>query len=115
VVSHVLRHIRGHQDLHTPYVTLSLKAQLNVNADAKARSYQSIHSKQRPIIPAQLPLNWVQLHIAGKVISSKAKKQIRETFTFPPYLAYICKRFQWTDACVDTINWNAYTQGGWPV
>jgi hypothetical protein len=99
----VLKHIKGHQDLHTPYAGLSLNAQLNVDADAEAGNYQSTHPKLRPIIP-RLPSNKVQLHISGKVISSKAKKRIREAFTVPPYMNYIRKRFQWTQACTNTID-----------
>jgi hypothetical protein len=69
----------------------------------QARNYQSLYSKQRLIIP-QLPSNRVQLHITGKVISSKAKKQICEAFTVPPYMTYIHNWFQWTEACADTID-----------
>jgi hypothetical protein len=105
----VLRHVKGHQDSHTDYASLPLNAQLNVDANAEAGYYQCLHPKQRPIIP-RLPSNRVQLHLDGKVIKSKLKKRIREAFTVPSYLCYLQKRFQWTDACVDNIDWLAYTQ-----
>jgi hypothetical protein len=105
----VLRHVKGHQDSQTAYASLSLEAQLNVDADAEAGYYQDLYPAQRPIIP-RLPSNRVQLHIAGKVISSKTKKRILEAFTIPPYLQYIQKRFQWSDASTTSIDWNAYNQ-----
>jgi hypothetical protein len=71
----VLRHVKGHQDLHTAYASLRLEAQLNVDADVKASYYQCLHPEQRPIVP-RLPSYRVQLHLAGKVITSKTKKRI---------------------------------------
>jgi hypothetical protein len=105
----VLLHVKGHQDSHTAYSSLPLEAQLNVDADAEAGYYQCSHHEQRPLIP-RLPSNRVQLHITGKVISSKYKKRIREAFTVPPYLRYIQDRFQWTDESTQSIDWAAYTQ-----
>jgi hypothetical protein len=102
-------HVKGHQDDHTEYANLSLNAQLNVDADAEAGTYQQQYPAQRPIIP-RLPSNHAQLHIAGKVIPSKLKKRIREAFTVPPYLCYLQQRFRWTEECASTVDWTAYTQ-----
>jgi hypothetical protein len=102
-------HVKGHQDDGAEYETLPLNAQLNVDADEEAGIYQYTFPLQRPIVP-RLPSNRAQLHIAGKVIPSKLKKRIREAFTVPPYLAYLQERFKWSDQCVNTVNWTAYTQ-----
>lgn len=45
----VRQHVRGHQDLHTPYRKLSLLAQLNVDADHQASRYQRLYGAERPI------------------------------------------------------------------
>jgi hypothetical protein len=102
-------HVKGHQDDGAAYETLPLNAQLNVDADKEAGIYQCTFPLQRPIVP-RLPSNRAQLHIAGKVIPSKLKKRIREAFTVPPYLAYLQERFKWSDQCVNTVDWTAYTQ-----
>jgi hypothetical protein len=88
---------------------LPLNAQLNVDADEEAGIYQHTFPLQRPIIP-RLPSNRAQLHIAGKVIPSKLKKRIREAFTVPPYMLYLQDRFNWSDQCIETVDWTAYTQ-----
>jgi hypothetical protein len=71
----LFEHVKGHQDDHTLYEDLALKAQLNVDADAEAGYYQTMHPANRPIIP-RLPHNCVQLTISGNVISSKLKRLI---------------------------------------
>ena len=38
-----IQHVKGHQDDNKPYDSLSLHAQLNVDADALANDYQRIH------------------------------------------------------------------------
>ena len=40
-------HVKGHQDDKAPYDTLSLHAQLNVDADALATQYQTDHGQPR--------------------------------------------------------------------
>jgi hypothetical protein len=80
----ILEHVKGHQDDHTPYDDLNLEAQMNVDADEEAGNYQLMHHAYRPIVP-RLPNNRAQLHISGKVISSKLKRLIWEAFTVQPY------------------------------
>lgn len=43
-----LQHVRGHQEIHTPYRNLTLLAQLNVNADHQASKYQRLYGATRP-------------------------------------------------------------------
>ena len=43
-------HIKGHQDRKTPYKELPLRAQLNVDADKLASTYQEAHGQARPIV-----------------------------------------------------------------
>jgi hypothetical protein len=105
----ILEHVKGHQDDHTLYEDLALEAQLNVDADEEAGNYQTMYPAQRPIIP-RLPHNRVQLHLSGKVISSKLKRSIREAFTVRPYKDYLQKRYKWDTNCIETIDWKSYTQ-----
>jgi hypothetical protein len=107
--STILTHVKGHQDDHRQYCDLPLDAQLNVDADTEAGYYQCMYPAKRPLV-LQLPSNGVQLHISGNVICSKVKRSIREAFSVPPYLQYIEKRFHWTRAISDTVDWQTYTQ-----
>ncbi len=104
-----LQHVKGHQDSNTEYAALSLKAQLNVDADAEAGFFQCTYPAQRPQIP-WLPSNPVQLHLDGKVICARIKQQLREASTVPKYLAYVAKRNKWEPSVAATIDWHAYTK-----
>jgi hypothetical protein len=109
LIDPVFEHVKGHQDNHHPYAYLPLEAQLNIDANEEAGYYQATCPAHRPIIP-RLPNNRAQLHITKKVISSKLKESIRDAFTVPPYKAYLQHCNKWTNACIDTIDWQAYTQ-----
>jgi hypothetical protein len=85
------KHIHGHQDDHTPYDDIPLKAQLNVNADTEVGFYQTTYPAKRPLIP-RLSNNCIQQHLFNKAISSKLKQSIHNAFTVPPYLAYLQAR-----------------------
>jgi hypothetical protein len=104
-----LCHVKGHQDSHQEYTALSLEAQLNVDADSAAGSYQCMYPAQRPLVPL-LPSNSAQLQMAGKVICARLKQRIIEAATVPVYLAYVESRFQWTPLITATVDWTAYTQ-----
>jgi hypothetical protein len=45
-----LEHIKGHQDEETPYDDLTLEAQMNVDPDTEARSYQTMFPLLCPAI-----------------------------------------------------------------
>jgi hypothetical protein len=47
LTSPAVEHDKGHQDSNTAYTLLSLKAQLNVDADAAATLFQDIHRASR--------------------------------------------------------------------
>jgi hypothetical protein len=104
-----LEHVKGHQDDHIQYSNLPLDAQLNVDADEEAGFYQEIYPQYWPVIP-RLPHNRAQLHISGKVISSKIKQSVRNAYTVPPYMEYLKARNQWTSQCLHSIDWDAYNQ-----
>jgi hypothetical protein len=104
-----LCHVKGHQDSNQAYASLPLDAQLNVDADAAAGSFQCMYPAQRPVVP-RLPSNPVQLHIAGKVVCARLKQRIKEAATVPRYHEYVEKRFKWTPSITATVDWSAYTQ-----
>ena len=69
----LVQHIRGHQDLHTPYAQLTLLAQLNVDADSLANEYQRDFVALVPTCccsrlqaPTSSPLKEQCLHIIKK-------------------------------------------------
>jgi hypothetical protein len=52
----------------------------------------------------------IELHLSGKVISSKLKQSIWDAYTVPPYLSYLQSRNQWSLEVFNSINWDAYNQ-----
>jgi hypothetical protein len=89
-----LHHVKGRQDAHNAYWGLPLDAQLNVDADTKAGTYQCIDPAQRLIIP-RLPSIPVQLHITSNVICTHLKHRIHEVMTVPAYIKYVAQQFKW--------------------
>jgi hypothetical protein len=102
-------HIKGHQDKKTIYTKLSLRAQLNVDADKLATEYQEQHGQQLPIV-LMFPHTAAQLHLHYGTCTSHIPSALRTAETLPPLAAYIKTRNQWTQHQFDCVNWEALQQ-----
>ncbi|KAI2493087.1 hypothetical protein MHU86_21471 [Fragilaria crotonensis] len=80
-----LQHVRGHQDRRIAYRQLSLLAQLNVDADKLANTYQRDHGAIRPIAHLTEGAG-VHLVTAQGSITSNYIKAIRHQATYKPLL-----------------------------
>jgi hypothetical protein len=105
----VFGHVKGHQDNKTAYGNLPLEAQLNVDADHKAGSYNQMHPNDDT--PVRLiPGTCANLTINANTISSGYKQAIRTAWTAstaPPLLAKIRERNGWTTHDMSLIHWTA--------
>jgi hypothetical protein len=63
-----IEHVRGHQDNDTSYDRLSLEAQLNVDADAAANQYQTLHGQNRFKVPI-ITGNRAQLTLQDRTVT----------------------------------------------
>lgn len=102
-----LQHVRGHQDRRIAYRQLSLLAQLNVDADKLANTYQRDHGAIRPIAHLTEGAG-VHLVTAQGSITSNYKKAIRHQATYKPLLEYIQSRQRWSGTEMRNINWTAH-------
>lgn len=72
-----IKHVQGHQDGASPYADLSIFAQLNVEADAWAGSYQDLHGEARTTVHL-FPHAGVQLNLAQGTITYKIHQAVTE-------------------------------------
>jgi hypothetical protein len=100
-------HVTGHQEDKTPYRNLPLPAQLNCDADSLATT----ELRSLPNLIKRVPLfssAKVQLLISGKSVTRKIPSTIRRSYGYHRLLAY-CKRFQWTQSSVDSMDWDGFS------
>ena len=71
----VLWFVQGHQDVNCPYVTLSLPAQLNIDADHLANSCAP-HPTENPTIVPMIAGTAVSLHLPSGTITTKYRSAL---------------------------------------
>jgi hypothetical protein len=100
------KHVKGHQDKDTQYEDLPFLAQLNVDADKLAGTYQIEHGSYRPLIPLS-PTRPIALDIAGRTIHRHMKSSIRDAAHAGPLLQRMLLRNGWAPSVLgvtSTIN-----------
>jgi hypothetical protein len=80
---------------------------MNVDADEMAGQYQDLHGQDRPIV-LLTPSARVLLHLMEGTITSSFSATLRHAYCGPPLLEYIRTRNQWSEATVESINWQAH-------
>ena len=96
--------VKGHQDKKIKKEDLSLEAQLNIEADELAGSFQQTDGKFRPLVHL-LPSCSAMLSIRGISITSNYKKQLIRAYVEPAYIQYLQYRFEWPDSTIQIIAW----------
>jgi hypothetical protein len=96
--------VKGHQDSKKAYEDLPLKAQLNVDADELAGTYQETNRLFRPMAH-KLPSCIAMLSIRGISVTSNYKKQLTRAYVEPEYIAYLQYEFEWSDKIIVLIAW----------
>jgi hypothetical protein len=100
-------HVKSHQDDDGPLDSLSLETRLNVEADRLATAYLQ---QQNPRLPIALlfPTAKCQLIINKKSVTRKIPQTIRFETGSIDIRSYLTQRNLWTEATLDTINWDAH-------
>ena len=93
-----LKFIKGHRDDNTPYARLPFLARLNVNADAMAGKFKDKHGQERPMV-LLTPRTRALLHLTEGTVTRILWTTIKGN---------ICQRNNWTEAEVESINWQAH-------
>jgi hypothetical protein len=99
--------VKGHQDSHRAYHRLSLLAQLNVDADDKAREYQQQYGKAHPFV-IMSPHAGAFVTTPEGTITAKVVQELRNYATGPPLRSHIQQSNQWTNQIMESINWRAH-------
>ena len=103
----VLWFAKGYQDVACPYATLSLPAQLNVDADHLAGSY-SPSTNENPTIKTMIAGTTVSLYLSSGTIITKYRSALRKAASTDTIQQYIQNKNKWTDAEFASINWVAH-------
>jgi exonuclease III len=103
-----LEYVKSHQDRHQPYHQLSLKAQLNVDADAAAKQYQRTHANIHPLAML-LPHTGALLDLPDGTITSNFPDRMRHQAWGGPLKKYMQEKYNWSASTMDAINWKAQT------
>ena len=97
---------RGHQNDHKAIEELSFPAQMNVHVDGLAGEYNKHYECFRPIAPV-LPSTPAHLQINNVTITSRYREQMQRVILEPIYMAYLMKRFKWSDGVLQDIAWKS--------
>ena len=102
-----LEYVAGHQDKDNPYASLSLLAQLNVDADSLASAYQESFSSRSPFV---ILAPHVRAHLVFRdgTVTSKYADAVETEATGVPLMEYLRVRNGWTIPVFDTIDWHAH-------
>ena len=102
-----LQHVHGHQDRRRAYHRLGLLAQLNVEADELANTYQRDHGAVRPYA---LLTEGAGVHLVTPTgsITARYKTVLRHRATHDPLRNHIQVRNGWEKHTMDCINWSAH-------
>ncbi|KAI2499119.1 hypothetical protein MHU86_15389 [Fragilaria crotonensis] len=104
----IVHHIKeGHEDKHKIYEELTLLAQLHVDADRMASSFQRTFGRPSPetLLPTiigaalSLPQGTVTAHHTAALLFAASG---------PPLMAYIRTKNCWTGEIFESINWDAH-------
>ena len=101
--------IKGHQDERKKREELSLKAQLNCEADELAEGAQlarTMEPMQRKM--PRHPNNPIQVHAKNVTITSKVKRNLRRLAKAPKLIEHIEKKADWQEGVCHTIDWEAH-------
>ena len=99
---------KGHQDKKKPFHKLSLRAQLNVEADQLADEFllnnPTIYYPRAHVFPT----SGIQLRISTGTINRKIKKELRTARTEGALIDNICDRFDWDYSTFKSVDWEAH-------
>eukprot|EP00980_Cylindrotheca_fusiformis_P027516 scaffold20799_cov73-Cylindrotheca_fusiformis.AAC.5 len=105
-------HVRGHQDSSkVPFTSLSLLAQLNIEADGLAGSYRrNVADQPHPRVPLLSHTRCI-LHLEAEGTITRSYTTCLRTHAATPDLqAYMMKRFHWSGETLRSIDWMVFAR-----
>ncbi|KAI2505036.1 hypothetical protein MHU86_9392 [Fragilaria crotonensis] len=102
-----LQYVKGHQDDTTPYHSLDLMGQLNVDADTQAGIYNHEFGAYRGNV-LMSPQARAHLHLPDGTVTSRYSEVLLHEATTKPLLDYIQRRQGWDASTLHSIHWDAH-------
>ena len=99
-----IQHVKGHQDQQTPYDDLTLRAQLNCDADKLAEDFISTNPDLDYSTAPMLPNSRAQLHLTSGTISNKLKMELKLARTVEPLQEKLKEKFGWDHETFQSID-----------
>ena len=103
-----LEHIKGHQDDHVAYNKLSLRAQLNVDADALAEQWLADHPDWDHSRVPVLPTSGSQLNLPEGTVTHKLKQELYLARNEPIMKQHMMKKYQWDESTYHDVDWTSH-------
>ena len=104
-----LSHINSHQDDIDDYATLSLPAQLNVNADHLAGKHHHHIQDNLMLVPIIMHTT-AQVTTLNGTITSKLQQTIHQNIAKLIIKTYIREKYTWMHSQFNNIHWSAHHQ-----
>jgi hypothetical protein len=101
-----VHHVKGHQDRTREVSTLSLPAQLNVEADGLATEFNAPLTSPLLEIPFD-PMTKIQLVVGHKTVTSHLRSHIRYQLHLQPLADLIQLRYKWTSPVSRSIDFKS--------
>ena len=101
-----LQYIKAHQDDDTPYAQLPMFAQLNIDADKLASTFQDQYGSIRPTL-LMTPRTQVLLHLPKGSVTGKFTAALRNAYCGPKLLQSLKLKYKWSDATIESVHWEA--------
>lgn len=101
------QHVKSHQDNKMPYSSLSLHAQLNVDADHLAGQVEA----STPNANSHVTLiegSGVLLHLHEGTVTTKQQHYLRYTASAPALITYMRTKYKWDITTHESIDWSAH-------
>jgi ferredoxin-thioredoxin reductase catalytic subunit len=105
-----LEWIKSHQDEKDPYETLSIRAQLNCDADHHAEAFNSRNpNASLPVAPIFSDA-CCQLDLQGKTITHDIKMKLQHARTQPMFELYLCHKNGWSMQDLEDVDWISHSR-----
>jgi len=101
-------HIKGHQDKHTAYEDLHLRAQLNVQADELAELHLQNHPDIDHTKVPVLPTSGCQIELPKGTLTHNCKLELKNARCAPELQAKLQAKHSWNADIFNDIDWTAH-------
>ena len=97
--------LKGHQDKLKAHDELSLRAQLNCDADELADQFIHQNPDMDYSVVPLLPTSDIQLHLPIGILTHHLKMEVHQARHIQPLVEHLKEKFNWSQDTFDTVDW----------